>query len=664
MDFFEHQDRARRNSQLLVIYFAMTVVAIIASVYFALATILSFATQNTEQPLSVLGWHPELLASVVVSVLLLIATGCVYKMWMLGGGGEYVAVSLGGTKVPANSRDLEERILLNVVEEMALASGTPVPPVYILSNELGINAFAAGTSPQNAVIGITRGAIQTLTRDELQGVIAHEFSHILNGDMKFNLRLIGLLNGILIIALMGYMLVRILVQFPIRGSRSNEGEGKGAIAIVAVLFMIGGALVVIGYIGVFFANWIKSAVSRQREFLADASAVQFTRNPSGISGALRKIGGWPTNSKIKSAQATEASHMFFGSGVMSLMFATHPPLLTRVQRIDPKFAGPFAATSEVTHSLSELIDPRSLSMQRSAFATAHQSALSGADALETKPQMAVEQIGEPTSEHIEHVHGLVDQLEPMLAEDVRDPLGAVSVIYALLLAPSGDATRDVQWSELEKSCDPRVLAELNRVLPSVDRLAIEQRLPVVCLALPALHQMSAPQINAFRNSVRKLIEADRKWTLFEFGVHRFVSKRLVDRLDSASAAAAKAPSPREFTPAFQVVLSALAYAGGDGRDRTLAFQKGLKKALAANPSVFREMDLLPVERCRLKELDRALTALENASPKAKRTLLAAFAECIAADGNVSLGETELFRIISDALGCPMPPIIQMDSLRK
>ena len=615
---------------------------------------LSFASQNTENPHAILEWNPLLLLSVTGAVLLLIATGSLYKMWMLGSGGEHVAVSLGGVKVPANTRVLEERILLNVVEEMALASGTPVPPVYLLENELGINAFAAGTTPQNAVIGITRGAINTLNRDELQGVIAHEFSHILNGDMKLNLRLIGLLHGILIIALLGYFLLRLLPHLSVNGSRRDSNDNKGAIGIVIGLALVGAALVVVGYVGVFFANWIKAAVSRQREFLADASAVQFTRNPAGIADALKKIGGWPTHSSLKSARAMEASHMFFGSSVMSLMFATHPPLLMRVKRIEPGFSGPFAETNTIVHSDSELVDPRSLSMQRASFAASHQSALAGADALESKPAAVVEKIGEPTMEHIEHVHGLVDPLERTLSEDVRDPLGAVAVIYALLLAPSSDATvRSAQMNELESTCDQRALAELKRVLPSVDRLALEQRLPVVCLGLPALHQMSPAQVNAFRQTVRKLIQADRKWSLFEFAVHRFVQKRLVDRLSSRDVSTTDPPNTRDVPKAFQIVLSALAHAGGKNNDPRKAFQQ----ACMRSGKVAASIELLPLEMCSLKELDRALDQLENVSPGLKRQMLESFAECIAADGHVTLSETDLFRIISDALGCPMPPII-------
>lgn len=674
MDFFDHQDRARRNTVLLTIYFALAIVLIIASVYFALLTILVFGTKDTDQPIQFGGWHPELLVSVIVVVGIIIATGSLYKIWMLGGHGETVALSLGGVKVPANTTALEERILLNVVEEMALASGTPVPPVYILEDENGINAFAAGTSPQNAVIGVTRGAITTLGRDELQGVIAHEFSHILNGDMKLNLRLMGLLHGILLIALIGFLFIRYLSMASFRGS-SNRDDNKGAAGIMAALFVTGAALIVIGYVGVFFANMIKSAVSRQREFLADASAVQFTRNPNGISDALKRIGGWKQHARLTNARASESSHMFFGEGVASFLFATHPPLPLRIRRIEPNFKGIFSKTEPVTHTVSELIDPNSLAIARASFAggsTAtssdvsagatptgasggvHRAALAGADQHERQPDQAVNHIGEPRPEHLAHAHNLVDELAPILSEDIRDPLGAVAIIYALLLAPSSDPIRAKQLETIQIQADPRVTHELSRVINQVELLEDEQRLPLACLALPALHQMSPKQVMTFRKTVRALIEADRKWTIFEFAIQRFITKRLVNRLDDNGQSNLESKADQSLPIAFQVVLSALAYVGSDADHAANSFAIGLKQSRFVGKTI----TMLPRENCTLKALDAALDVLEKSNGSTKKGMLAAFSACIAADGKVELSELELLRVIADALGCPMPPILE------
>jgi Zn-dependent protease with chaperone function len=656
MDFFDHQDRARRNTLLLIVYFAIAVVLVIAAVYAAVLTVAVFVTRHSEHPIQFWDWHPLLATAVVSVVSAMIAIGSIYKIWSLGSHGEHVAMALGGEKVPPNTRVLEERILLNVVEEMALASGTPVPPVYVLSQESGINAFAAGTSPQNAVIGITRGALMTLNREELQGVIAHEFSHILNGDMRLNLRLIGLLNGILLIALTGYVILRLLGEAGIRSSGGSSKDNKGALGMIAAIVAVGASLVAIGYIGVFFANLIKAAVSRQREFLADASAVQFTRNPQGISNALKRIGGWSQHSKLATPRATEASHMFFGEGVVSRLFATHPDLTTRIRRIDPQFKGSYQPTSRITHSESELIDPRSLMLARSAPSDVHRAAEAGANFHEQEPAVAVMQIGEPTPDHLDHAQHLVDEMGALLESDVRDPLGAVAIVYALLLAPPNEPIRDQQKKHVADLKDERIVFELNRVLPFVDALQAEKRLPLACMALPALHQMSPQQIHRFGVTVRKLIEADRNWSIFEFGIQRYISKRLVQRLDDGHHKKNDASAMSQ-TRAFNLLLSSLAHLGSDAHFAQQAFAAGL----AATQSSSQNPSMLPREACTLKAMDIAMEVLEKASNPVKRKMLLAFSACIAADGRVDVCELELLRIISDALGCPMPPILNHPS---
>src|SRR5262249_2273093 len=192
------------------------------------------------------------------------------------------------------------RKLLNVVEEMSIASGVPMPEVYLMPDEKGINAFAAGTAPDNAVIGVTEGCVRHLKRDELQGVIGHEFSHILNGDMRLNMRLIGVVFGLLCIMLVG----RVMLDAFIRGGSPRSSSARNANPPPIFLLAIG--LIVIGWPGAFFGRLIQAAVSRQREFLADASAVQFTRNPLGLAGALKKIGGLAYGSRLDSAHAAEA----------------------------------------------------------------------------------------------------------------------------------------------------------------------------------------------------------------------------------------------------------------------------------------------------------------------------------------------------------------------
>ncbi len=652
MDFFDHQDRARRKTGLLVAYFALAVVGVVVAVYAASVGILTYFLSRSSEPEPFRLWHPELFVAVTCSVIAVIATGTFYKIIMLGTGGEHVAVGLGGKKIPANTRDLSERILLNVVEEMALASGTPVPPVYVMNDEPGINAFAAGTTPQNAVIGITRGAIDTLSRDELQGVMAHEFSHILNGDMRLNIRLMGLLHGILVLALIGYMIIRILGNSNTRSSSSSNKKGGGG--IIFAIIAAGAALWIIGYVGVFFAHLIKSAVSRQREYLADASAVQFTRNPQGISDALKKIGGWAKSSKIAAPRAEEASHMFFGEAMFNSFFATHPPLPERIRRLDPNFSGAFPKTSIAHHDKSEIIDPQSLSQKRSSLQQAHVAALAGAEHFHQQPSELVESVGEPSSVHIDHVHDLVDALAPVLADDLRDPLGAVAVIYSLLLAQTNASLREEQLKIIAKHCDSGIMQELRRVLPTVDTLAPEQRLPVICMALPALHQMSPPQIQNFYLVVRELIHFDRQVSVFEYAVHRYIAKRLLPRLRPAATRQEGNQSFAAIAPHFALVLSFLARLG-DANRANVAFEAGLS---ALNiPST--RLAIVDAADCSIKNLDGSLDRLATAAPKLKKQLLSAFAACVAEDRHVSIEETELLRVIADALGCPVPPVLDL-----
>ena len=335
MDFFASQELARRKTKWLIFYFILAVICMIAGIY--LVVVLALATQTKgDQAVAINLFDPVILGIVALSVISVVGCGSLYKVAELRGGGESVASMLGGRRLPPNSRDPAERRILNVVEEMALAAGTPVPPVFII-DEPGINAFAAGYTVDDAVIGINRGTIETLNRDELQGVVAHEFSHILNGDMRMSIRMIGVLHGIQLLALIGFYILRGgAYGSAVRSNRDNKGAGW--IILVAI------GVIVIGAIGLFFARIIKASVSRQREYLADASAVQFTRNPDGIAGALKMIGASQYGSVMESPQAEVASHMFFASMFKTNfggLFATHPPLDKRIRQIEPRFDGDF-----------------------------------------------------------------------------------------------------------------------------------------------------------------------------------------------------------------------------------------------------------------------------------------------------------------------------------
>jgi Zn-dependent protease with chaperone function len=656
MDFFEHQERARHKTTLLVVYFVVAVALIVVAVYLAVAAVLFYGQDRPSYSRDSL-WFPDVFAAVSLGTLAVVAVGSLFKIAQLSGGGEVVARSLGGRRVSPATRDLGERILLNVVEEMAIASGTPVPPVFLLEKEPGINAFAAGTTPQNAVIGITRGSVDTLSRDELQGVIAHEFSHILNGDMRLNIRLIGILNGILLISTIGYILMR-MSNTSSNLSSSNSKKGGNPLPFLGML------LYSIGYIGVFFGHLIKSAVSRQREFLADASAVQFTRVPDGIAGALRKIGGLVQGSKIVSSDAEEASHMFFGNGLTAPFFdllATHPPLDERIRRIDPKFDGKFPRVVPVEHSPEELVDPHRLARLRAASegvqssaASVHARAALGAQGLALAPAAAVEQVGEPRQTHLEYAGALVESLPPELVRDVRDPLGAVATIYALLLDDDEPEVRNDQVQYLRTKADPRAYQETVRVAPFAAGVPAEAKLPLVSMVLPALKGLSPRQLAAFREDVVYLIRADKRVSLFEYAVQRLVLKRLLPRLEHQQPPRVVYRTFVLLESALGGLLSTLAHSGTrDEAQSRRAFDLAAKLLPAGQVRI----ELLPRTESGLKTIDAALDQLAAATPAIKKLVLQACAECIGADEQVTIEEGELLRVISDALDCPMPPIL-------
>ena len=653
MDFFEHQAKARRNTSLLVVYFLVAVALIIVAVYLAVAAVLFYGHSRGPGGSPQTLWFPDVFAAVSVGTLVLITVGSLVKMAELSGGGETVARALGGRPVNPNTRDLRERVLLNVVEEMAIASGTPVPPVYLMDREVAINAFAAGTTPQNAVIGVTRGTIDTLKRDELQGVIAHEFSHILNGDMRLNIRLIGILNGILLIAMIGYFLMRTSGSRSYSNSNSDKKGGNP-------LPLLGLLLYIIGYIGVFFGHLIKSGVSRQREFLADASAVQFTRLPDGIAGALVKIGGFVYGSRIQNERAEEASHMYFGNGLRTpflSLLATHPPLEERIKRIKPSFDGRFPETTQVAYAESDVIDPHALAARRTAPSDVHAAAVAGAAAFAQAPESAVAQIGAPRTRHIEYASELVGSLPPEVAQAVRDPLGAVATIYALLLDDDEPHVRDLQLQYLAEHADARSNAETMRMQGVVSHIAPETKLPLVSMVLPALKNLSPQQRTAFHDDVVFLIKADQKVDLFEYAVHRLVLKRLVARLDGVRKPLRPA-TPASLMSAASGLLSTLAHAGSaDPQAASWAFQAGVVKLPGRGAGI----ELLSRDKSGLGPLDKALDQLAAAPLTVKKNVLEACAATIAADGKATVEEGELLRVISDALACPMPPLVDLQA---
>jgi Zn-dependent protease with chaperone function len=624
VDFFENQDQARRKTRLLVVLFALAVMGIILLVYFFVWLVLvNFQGEYNAQIVSTNLWNPLVLVCSSMAVMVLVALGSGYKIIQLRQGGVAVAEMLGGRLLAPDSREPGERRLLNVVEEMSLASGTPVPPVYVLSDP-GINAFAAGYTPDDAVIGVTRGCMELLTRDELQGVMAHEFSHILNGDMRLNIRLMGVVHGILIIGLTGKTILRSVFY-----RDRSLGRKRGSLPLPLILLGLG--LLVAGSLGSFFGNLIKAAVSRQREFLSDAAAVQFTRNPQSIAGALKKIGA--LGSRVESKNAPEAAHLFFCSAVSSFcgdFLATHPPLAQRIMRIDPEWDGTY---------------PQIEALQAPSVWTAPPG---------QKPilKSAVSQVGQVDPEHLSYAREILDALPAPLLQAARDPYGSRALLYAMLVN-SEEFTREAQLEILRTRIE-KDLAELaKKMLSLLENQGVEIRLPLLDLAMPAMKELSPDQYQAFESDLKAMVKPDKNQSLFEWTLLRILEKRLGTHFRPAARDFLGYEALTQMLDESSVLLSAMAHAGHpESEIARKAFEQG---------TVFMELwgrlSFKTREECDLTILDQALAKLNHLAALEKRLILGGCAACIAFDKKVSPAEGELFRAVSDFLNCPMPPLL-------
>jgi Zn-dependent protease with chaperone function len=651
-DFFQRQDVARRSTKRLVILFVLAVIAVVVSIHLILGLTLGFLVPDTATAGP--DWSrladPQLLAISAIGTLVVVGGGSLFKIAQLTGGGRVVAEELGGRLLNPDTTVPSEQRVLNVVEEMAIASGTPTPPVYLLDEEPGINAFAAGFSPNDAVIGVTRGTAELLTRDELQGVMAHEFSHIFNGDMRLNIRLIGLLYGILVVGMLGHFVLRATMYSGLRRGRSRrEGNPLPLIAL-------GAGLMVIGFVGTFFGNIIKAAVSRQREFLADASAVQYTRLPEGIAGALKKIGAASMGSKLQSPNAPEASHMFFGRATSGLsgMFSTHPPLGERIRRIEPGWDGTFPAVQPL-ESLSPSHDAGPAVAASGAPAAAGVVSGLTVSPMALNIASAMEYVGQPTPAHLSHAARLIERLPAPLVRAAHEAFGARAVIYALLLDRHVDV-RKRQLGHLSAAADPQVFEETLATVPLVVQLDVEMRLPLLEMTLPALRTLTPTQYERFKDNVSVLVSADEHIDLFEWSLQRILLHDLESRYGAVSPPRVRHHTVSRVRAACEILLSALAHAGRrDEHAVQRAFEQGWRHLQLPDAR------LQPPWNSGPDALDAALATLVEAAPQVKRAVLDAAVVCVSADRTVTAIEAELLRAIAGSLDCPMPPVLGRDS---
>ena len=612
MRFFEHQEKARNHTFRLLVLFGLGVFALIFSIDAILLLGLGFS--DSPGGLDGANWGKILatyfpaLALVAAFLGFVIGSASLYRLSQLSsGGGASVAESLGGHLLQAETSDPVERKILNIVEEMAIASGMPVPRVYLMDED-GINAFAAGWSPNDAVIGVTRGCVEALSRDELQGVIAHEFSHILNGDMKINIRLMGILYGIFFLSILGEILIR-SISYSGNSSNEKKNDGKGAI------FMIGLVLFILGWMGWFFGRLIQAAVSRQREFLADASAVQFTRNPEGISGALRKIAGWDQGSLIRNPNAPEASHLFFGNGIsgFSALFATHPPLEERIQRIEGIYFQPPENTSEATST-----EPT----EDIAFSAAQLSNLAGT------MRMPAKNAAPP-----------VPILIP-IENQCKDPAGALAVLYSMLLPPD-NLSRTKARVQLISKLDPAIAQALFEVEPLVLQTNKLQLFTLLSKALPSLKMLGEEQSIDALKTCKALISADGKIDFFEFCIWRLAKTGLEKFRQVKGPGAALGIAASTVFGFFAKLSDAPA----------TAYQKAIQAA-----GIHGLLPNIETKTDDFKMLDKVFDFLAQANSEIKHKVLDGCIAAILHDGKITQDEGVLLRAFCLSMEIPLPPL--------
>jgi Zn-dependent protease with chaperone function len=684
MDFFAQQAKVRRSSRTLVWLFALAVFAIVVAVDLVCAFVLG------------VGLRPLPLLGIAVAVVAVIGLCSAYRVASLSGGGAAVAREMNALEVPADTTNPQWQRLRNVIEEVAIASGVPVPEIYVMQDEPGINAFAAGYTPTDAAVCVTQGCLDKLNRDELQGVIAHEFSHVLNGDMRLNIRLMGLLFGIMAIWVVG----RFLMwggYFGLGDGRRRRGGGSGQVALAGV------AMLAIGAIGVFFGRLIQAAVSRSRESLADASAVQFTRQTTGIAGALKKIAVFEEGSALQAPRKDEVRHMLFGDAEASSWFATHPPIVERIKALEPGFK-PEELDAYVKQWLAAGNDPDNIELHatRQPWEKAvHDFARKDGDVdIDTAPSAGIPrsgaiggvvpvpgaaqdaagggtviggvvpargaelaitaagvaaQVASPGTDDYQAATDLHARIPAALAAAARDPRGALAVVFALAISGHPDLqARQVQ--SVEQAFDAALGDAVQNLVSRMADLHPMLRLPLAQLAFPMLKRRPRPEVDRFVKTLDDIIHADGRVDLDEYCLAKLVQAQVVATLDPAAGFKAGTLKLTDARDELRDLAALLAHFGNDDDETAQrAFQAAMHDALPGASILY----ALPEDW--QAALDRALATLDRLAPEGKQLTVRALTRAIAADGKVTVAESELLRVTCAVLGCPLPPLLASDA---
>jgi Zn-dependent protease with chaperone function len=672
VDFYTEQDNARRKTRWLVLLFMFAVLLLIGISNLLIGALVYYMGVSPQPGMPVdtieamfLWFTWQRFTWVSAAVMSTVCLVILFKWVQLASGGKGVAERLGGQRILPNTNDPDQRRCLNVVEEMSLAAGLPVPPVYLLAEERGINAFAAGISPGDAVIGITQGSLNNFSREQMQGVIAHEFSHILNGDMRLNIRLAAMLKGITFISDIGELVVRgtsrrrhtsIGGGSSFGGGTSIGGGTSGRSSKSAQILLIGIALWLLGWLGGLFAGFIKAAVSRQRELLADASAVQFTRNPGGVADALKVIGGYVPGTLIVEARAGELSHIFFGqiSSTLWQFFATHPPLPERIRRIEPGWDGEYIKNDRETSYEGLPQDQVRRQKERRAAATATAAILAGAvlgkDAGVLVENAAADaefaDVGEPAT----------GKISEQLAEQARDPLGANAIAYGVMMSRD-PAEREAQLQLVAATGVRGMEATVRQLLGELQTLSAEWRLPLLEMSLPALKCMSLEQYRQFKDTLLKITRTDERVDLYEWCMFQVIRHYLDPEFVQVKPSKPRHRKPAHVRQQLRTVISVLAWRGHtDESEREAAFARGVESV------GLHKLRLRPIAECSVVEFSQAVTSLADCYPLLKPRLLKGMALCAAHDGRLTAEECEILVAVAAVMDCPVPASVRRDSV--
>ena len=640
MDFFARQAATRRQSRWMVFLFIIAVIAIVIAIDLVVVTTVAILSLEDGGLLATedmsLARYP--IAAVVSTIVVLgtIGIASLTRTVTLAAGGSKVAEQLGGTRVSADTTDPLRRRLRNVVEEMAIASGVPVPQVYVLDREAGINAFAAGYSPANAAIAVTRGALVHLNRDELQGVIAHEFSHVLNGDMRLSTRLIGLLFGLTVIA----MIARTILRF---SPRSSGRKGGGGIIVIYVAALV---VLLLGWIGLFFGRLIQAAVSRNRESLADASAVQFTRDPGGLRNALVKIGALGAGSRFADADAEEVAHLLFAEGIQRV-FATHPPLVERIQEIDPSFQpSEFESVRRRLNEERAMMEEEEVRSRPSAAARMG-GLLEGAVVL--APVAVAGLVANPGTGHVQQAQAMLESLPGSFRRAAGDPLKATALFIALAIDTVPEV-RERQLAFVYQDLGGDFHDVVKAMLAEVDALTAVQRMPALLQVFAALNQLARTERVELLKCLNGLLVRENRASVFAYALRKLAQVQLQDNLDPRRRATGHL-SALGARDDLQVLFSVLAAQGSeDEQAGRKAYEAGIQVMLPGIHPPFLRLSHWP------PKLDQSLTRIDRLQPAAKSQLVQALVTTISHDQRMTVPESELLRAICAVLHCPLPPL--------